>query len=376
MKNILHVINVYFSLSYFGDQFKYFGEKGYREHLICSPSEYLEGYAKKNGIKYLEVPVNRKISIIDDLKAIWRVFRYIKKNKIDVVSGHTPKGAMVGMIAAFLANVPIRLYFRHGLAYETSKGLTRFLIKNTDRITSLCATKIICASPSVLEVSLADRLAPPRKQVVLLKGTCGGIDTNKVFNPSNIDNKSLDTLRKQYKIDNDDFVVGFTGRLVKDKGIEELVNAFKQLEGKSKIKLLLVGLFEERDAISTETREYILNSENIIYTGFVNENIQLFYSLMDVYVLPSYREGFPTGVLEAQSMKTPVLTTRVTGCIDSIIDGQTGYYISHDPSDIASKIDHIRINSPINTSNCRKWVETYFRNQVIWDEIEKYYIDK
>ena len=142
------------------------------------------------------------------------------------------------------------------------------------------------------------------------------------------------------------------------------------------IKLLLVGLFEERDAISTETREYILNSENIIYTGFVNENIQLFYSLMDVYVLPSYREGFPTGVLEAQSMKIPVLTTRVTGCIDSIIDGQTGYYISHDPSDIASKIDHIRINSPINTTNCRKWVETYFRNQVIWDEIEKYYIDK
>lgn len=372
---ILHVINVYFSLSYFGNQFQYFAEKGYEEYLVCSPSEYLPAYANKYNLKYIEVPINRKISILDDIVAIWKVYRYIKRNNIDVVSGHTPKGAMVGMIASFLAGVPIRLYFRHGVAYETCKGLTRFLIKNIDRITSLCATKVICASPSVLNVSLRDRLAPRQKQSVLLKGTCSGIDTQIKFNPNNISENIISELRIKYNIKKDDYVVGFTGRLVKDKGIEELVRAFKQLEGTTKIKLLLVGVFEERDSISPVTKEYIMSSENIIYTGFINENIQYFYALMNLYVLPSYREGFPTGVLEALSMKIPVLTTTATGCIDSIVDGETGYYISHDPNHIAAQIEYVRRHNPIEVCRCREWVERYFKNEIVWEALESYYIE-
>ena len=112
--NILHVVNIYFSLSYFVDQFKYFHNKGYKEHVICSPSEYLLEYAERQHVKFKEVPINRKISVTDDLKAIRQVYKYINENHIDIGEGHTPKGALIGMIAAWLARVPNRLYFRHG----------------------------------------------------------------------------------------------------------------------------------------------------------------------------------------------------------------------------------------------------------------------
>lgn len=372
-KNILHVINIYFSLTYFGDQFKYFAEKGYKEHVICSPSEFLPEYAKKQKIKYKEVNINRKISIKDDIKAIIQVYKYIKANDIDIVEGHTPKGALVGIIAAWLARVPKRMYFRHGIVYETSKGLKRWILIMCDRITSLCATQIVCVSPSVLEISIKDKLAPTRQQFVLGKGTCSGVDTEYHFNPANVRQDEIEKLREKYGIHKNDFVIGFTGRLVKDKGIIELVRAFNMLKDRENLKLLLVGMFEVRDALPEDVKESILHAEDVIYTGFINGGMENYYSLMDVYILPSYREGFPTGVLEAQSMGLPVLTTTATGCKDSIVDGETGLFITHDPEDIAQKIDMIRKEKAIDGANGRKWIIENFDNKIIWSEIEKFY---
>lgn len=371
--NILHVINIYFSLTYFGEQFRHFVDKGYNEHVICSPSEFFPEYAKKQKIKYREVPINRKISIKDDLIAIKEVYKYIKANDIDVVEGHTPKGALVGMIAAWLARVPKRLYFRHGLVYETSKGLKRFILVTCDRVTSFCATQVVCVSPSVLEISIKDKLAPVKKQFILGKGTCGGVDTKYHFNPANVNQADVDQLRAKYGISKDDFVIGFTGRLVKDKGIIELVRAFNMLKDRKHLKLLLVGMFEERDALPEDVKESILHAKDVVYTGFINGGMEKFYSLMNVYTLPSYREGFPTGVLEAQSMGLPILTTTATGCRDSIVDGKTGLFITHDPEDIAQKIDMIRNDYAIDGNNGRKWVKENFDNEIIWNEIEKLY---
>lgn len=371
--NILHVINIYFSFSYFGDQFLHFHKKGYNEHVICSPSEFLPEYAQRQHIKYKEVPINRKISISDDLKAIREVYKYIKANNIDIVEGHTPKGALIGIIAAWLARVPKRLYFRHGLVYETSKGLKRFILITCDRVTAWCATQVVCVSPSVLEISIKDKLGRKSKQRILGKGTCGGVDTQNLFNPDNVDKQEIDALRNSLGIKKDDFVIGFTGRLVKDKGIIELIRAFNMLQDREHLKLLLVGLFEERDALPEDVQTSILNAKDIIYTGFINGRMEKYYSLMNVYVLPSYREGFPTGVLEAQSLALPILTTKATGCIDSILDGKTGLFITHEPEDIAKKIDMIRCENAIDGKNGREWVVKNFDNHLIWDEIEQLY---
>ena len=356
-KNILHVVNIYFVLPYFiGDQFKYFKEKGYNMNVVCSPSEYLSDYAQKQGFEYMESPINRNISIVQDFASIRNICKFVKKQKIDIVVGHTPKGGLLAMIAGWLMRVPIRIYVRHGLVYETSKGLKRFMLMSVDRLASFCSTKVVCVSPSVLRKSIEDHLAPIKKQMIWHKGTCNGIDTLNHFNPAEIVPARLTDLKARYGIEEEDFVIGYSGRLVKDKGIIELVRAFDKLQRADNCKLLLVGMFEKRDALPEDIQERILNDSRIIYTGFINDGMEYFYSMMDIYVLASYREGFPTGVLEAQAMEKPVITTRVTGCCDSIIDGRTGFFVNNTADDIAKKIDKIRLGKVIDGCEGRKWV--------------------
>ena len=372
--NILHVVNIYFVLPYFiGDQFKYFKMKGHKMYVACSPSEYLADYAKNKGFEYIETPVSRKMSLKQDFVSILNICKFIKKKKIYIVVGHTPKGGLLAMIAGWLCGVPKRIYFRHGIVYETSYGLKRLILITVDRIASSCATKVLCVSPSVLRKSIEDKLAPAKKQIILGKGTCNGVDTVNHFNPNILDVVKVNELRDRYDITDSDFVIGYTGRLVRDKGIIDLLNAFGKLKNANNCKLLLVGLFEERDALPEDVKNHILNDKRIIYTGFVNGGMEYYYSLMAIYVLASYREGFPTGVLEAQAMEKPVITTRVTGCCDSIVDGVTGLFVSHNPDDIVEKIDAIRLNHVINGRRGREWVVKNFDSNLVWGNIEKFY---
>lgn len=376
MTNILHVINISFVLRHFiGDQFFYFPPKGYKLFVACSPDEGLPKMAGYYHFEYLATPVARKISIISDLKSIFRLCRYIRQNHIDIVEGHSPKGALLGMIAAKLCGVPKRIYFRHGLVYETSHGLKRKLLIWIDKLTSACATKVVCVSNSLMQQSLRDHLCPAHKQVLLGNGTCGGIDTQKKYNPALINQEKLASYRAQYGLSENDFVIGYTGRLVRDKGIIELIEAFDRMPEEMHAKLLLVGMFEERDALPENIQDRILQDKRIIFTGLVNTDMEYHYALMNVYVLASYREGFPIGALEAQSMQVPVLTTRATGCIDAIIDGQTGLYITHEPTDIALQIKAIQ-KHPHMGAQARKWVVTHFDHLVIWKYIEELYQEK
>ena len=370
--NILHVVNIYFVLPYFiGDQFKYFKEKGYQMNVVCSPSDYLPNYAKKQGFQYIESPVNRSISIKEDILTIRNICKFIKRKNIDIIIGHTTKGGLLAMISGWICRVPKRIYFRHGLVYETSHGVKRFILMSVDRLASFCSTQVVCVSPSVLRRSIEDKLAPAKKQIILSKGTCNGVDTQHNFNPTNIDSTKLECLKDKWGIKKPDFVIGYSGRLVRDKGIIELVRAFDSLENAENCKLLLVGMFEERDALPKDIQDRILNDPRIIYTGFINGGMEYYYSMMDVYVLASYREGFPTGVLEAQAMAKPVITTRVTGCCDSNVDNLTGLFVDNDASDIAKKIDMIRLDHAIDGNEGRRWVVENFDSPLIWKEIEE-----
>ena len=375
-KNILHVVNIYFVLPYFiGGQFKYFRDKGYRLHVVCSESEYLEAYAKENSFDYRVLPVLRAINILQDFKTVVGICRYIREKKIGIVVGHTPKGGLLSMIAAWIMRVPNRIYFRHGLVYQTSHGLKRFILMTVDRIASLCATKIICVSPSVLKHSIEDRLAPASKQLILHKGTCCGIDTEGKFNPKNIDSQKLAHMKAKWGITDSDWVIGYSGRLVRDKGIIELVRAFRNLKKEhANYKLLLVGMFEVRDALPDDVQQDIKNDSQIVWTDFQNSDMEYFYSMMNVYVLASYREGFPTGVLEAQAMQVPVITTRATGCCDSIQEGVTGLFVEHDVDQLSDAIRRIHdTSSSVDGNKAREWVQTNFENHIVWTEIEKLY---
>ena len=340
--------------------------------MICSKSNDLEDLASQYRFKYTTPPIERKISLWNDIKSIRVICHYIRENKIDIVVGHSPKGALLSMIAAVLCGVKKRIYFRHGLVYETSRGIKRTILKMVDRITSACATTVVCVSPSLMQKSIEDHLCEPSKQVILGKGTCGGIDTQNKYNPDKIDEDRLGLYCHKYGIELQDFIVGFTGRLVRDKGIIELIQAFDLLPKEMNAKLLLVGMFEQRDALPTGIKERILNDERIIYTGQINEDMEYFYAMMNVYVLPSYREGFPIGILEAQAMRLPVLTTTETGCIDAIIDDKTGLYITHDPTNMAQKIRDIREYTQMGNVG-REWVTKNYDQRIIWKYIEELY---
>lgn len=379
MHNVLHVVNIYFVIPYFlGDQLLFFREKGYKEYIVCSPSDEIKQYAKSHLFDYKEVAIDRKITIWKDIRAILSICRYIHKENITIVTGHTPKGALIAMIASFIMRIPIRIYFRHGLVYETSTGFKRKLLIWMDKLTSRLGTKIVCVSPSICKRSLEDELNPPTKQLLLSKGTCNGIDVSK-FHRTTLNKEYLHVLKQKLGLDKYNFVIGFTGRLVRDKGIIELVQAFEILfKQYDKVALLLVGMLEERDALPLGIIEYIRMNPAIINTGYVeNSKIEYYYALMDVFVLPSYREGFPTSILEASSMQLPIVTTRVTGCIDAIIEDETGMFVENNSLDIAKGIEKYAINKELRKkhgSNGRKFVEENFDQHLIWDEIEKLYL--
>ncbi|MGL4518565.1 MAG: glycosyltransferase family 4 protein [Phocaeicola sp.] len=376
MRSILHVVNIYFVLPYFiGEQLNYFKERGYSTHIICSPSKELKPFCNKYDSHYKEVKIARAISIATDVIAILKTIRYIRKNKIKTVVGHTPKGGMVAMIAAFLAGAEKRIYFRHGLVYETSKGLKRKMLITIDRITACFATKVINVSPSVAKRAIEDKLNSPYKQLLLSKGTCNGIDTKK-FSKHNLHAEKLQEIREQLALTEEDYIVGFSGRLVRDKGIIELVHAFKQVSKENiTCKLLLIGMFEERDGLPLDVIEEIKNNPKIVTTDYVSySEIEYYYGLMDLYILPSYREGFPTSVLEASAMELTVITTRVTGCIDSIQENETGFFIENEANSIATTLTKA-IKSKEKCKEMGKkgrvFVLNNFSQEIIWKEILK-----
>lgn len=373
-KHILHVVNIYFVIPYFlGGQFEYFRELGYELDVVCSESPYLAFYARQHHFGYREIPILRSINPIQDFKSIRQICRYIKDRQVGIVVGHTPKGGLLSMVAAWLMRVPKRVYFRHGLVYQTSSGLKRFILMSVDRLASLLATKIVCVSPSVLEQSIKDKLSPAHKQIVLGKGTCSGVDTQGKFNPQNINPEKMSLLRQKWGIEDSDWVVGYTGRLVRDKGIMELVDAFDLVKANNpRLKLLLVGMFEERDALPQEVQNRIKNDLQIVWTDFQNEDMEYFYAMMNVYVLMSYREGFPTGTLEAQSMGVPVITTRVTGCCDSIVEGETGAFVSREPEELGKVIKAMSEGEiTFSAERTRSWVIDNFDNLRVWEDIKK-----
>lgn len=378
MKRILHVVNIYFVIPYFlGDQLIYFSKRGYKEYIICSPSEEIYKYSQSHNFSYKEIPILRSISFWRDLRATWEICEYIKKEKIDIVVGHTPKGGVLAMLASFVMHIPIRIYFRHGLVYETSSGIKRKLLILMDRLAAFLSTKVVCVSPSVCKKSLENKLNPASKQLLLHKGTCNGINVEK-FCRDNINERTIKLLRNQLGLSEESFVIGYVGRLVKDKGIIELVDAFNVLQKKSiNIKLLLVGMLEERDSLPKNIISRIQDNTSIICTGYVdNSSIENYYALMDLFILPSYREGFPTSILEASSMKLPVVTTKATGCIDAISHGKTGYFVNHDKYEIASVIQKYICDDELREKHGmagRVFVEEDFDQCIIWREIEKLY---
>lgn len=345
MKKVLEIINLPGSaINFIGGQFKYLREEGgYNMHLICSQGEDIESFCKENEVHYYPVELRRQISVWKDIVALWKICKYIKTNHIDIVIAHQSKARLLGMIACVLTRVKHRIIFSHGILYETMTRVKRWLIIQNEKLTSCLATKVVCVSHYVKNQRIKDGVDKPSKQVILGRGSCNGIDTINKFNPNLIDKDLIEAKRLYYGINSNDFVVGFCGRLVRDKGVIELIEAFEELKERhtdKHIKLLVVGEPEIRDSLPFQTIASLKESKDIIFTRHIPFcEIQMYYMLMDVLVLPTHREGFGMVAIEASAMRIPVVVSDYTGCAETIKENITGFYIDRTPKSIVKAVE-------------------------------------
>lgn len=377
---VLHVFTLAVTAeAFFDGQFKYLVQNGHQITLVCSgDSNDIKDFAKRNSIEYIPIEIPRTIQPLNDLQALLKIIRLVRKEKFEVVVGHTPKGALLSMLASYFTGSKNRIYLRHGLIFTTSTGLKRKILKLEEKFVSSLATKIINVSPSLSSLAVKEKLNKKNKQLVIGRGTCGGIDTGNIFNPDNLDPGMLRMFRVSQKINKDDYVVGFCGRLCKDKGIIELVEGFKLFKKenpKVKVKLLLVGGYDSRDVLPVQIREQINDDKDIIQVGHINSNIQYQYALMDVLVFPSHREGFGMCSIEAQAMGVPVLTSRSHGCIDTIIEGITGEYIDLSARGVAEGIQSMLDSQKrkLMGEQGRINVIKHYDHKVLWSKILDFY---
>ncbi len=294
---------------------------GFRVTLISSPGPFLATTAKSEGVDFHELPMERGISFFRDLKSFIKLTRLLQQLRPDVVEFSTPKAGLLGMIAARLIGVKCRVYLLRGLRLETVTGLKRVAMTVAERLTSYCAQVVLCSSRSLRQQALALRLAPEGKLQMLGNGSSHGVDTER-FAPG------PSCLRWSLGIPDRVPVIGFVGRLTRDKGIPELLQGFsKVLQQAPEARLLMVGWFDEsEDALDASMRSQILEHPRIVYTGFV-EDTAPYYRAMDFLILPSKREGFPNAVLEAAATGIPVITTFATGARNAVVAGVTGLLI-------------------------------------------------
>lgn len=375
-KKLFFVTTIAVSLNFFKGQYQLL-LSDFDITAIASDKKRLKEVGEENHIKIHHIPMEREISIFKDIYCLICFIFYFIRQRPYIVHGNTPKGSLLSMIAAWITRVPVRIYMCHGLRYQGCGGLKRKLLMFMERISCRCATEIICVSHGIKEVLIEDRITN-KEPIVIWNGSVRGIEVKK-FNPENFKEKL--GLRQQYKIDENDFVITFIGRIVKDKGINELVEAVNSLHTKySNIKLLLIGRFENTgNPISDITKEIIDNNKNIIVTG-PQSNIVPFLSITDLFVFPSYREGFGLSLMEAGAMNVPSIASNIPGCNEVIIDGLTGLLIKpRSTSAIIESIEKLYNDRELLDylkSNCRKSIiERYEQNQ-LWQHYREYYLRK
>ena len=374
MKKVLEIITLASSAEAFiGNQFSYFQSTGrYEMHLICSNGPTLHDFVKKQGIKYQPIEISRTLAPWKDIKAIFQIARYIRMNKIDIVIAHYfPKASLLTSCACLLTSRRCKIMIAHGVLHDTMHGLLRKLVIWEQKFDVAFAKKVVCVSPSVARRRREDGIEKTVKQVVLGGGSVNGVDAIEKFNPTLVSQNIIHQLKTKYQITDNDFIIGFSGRIVHDKGIEELCEAFEILKERfpqKSIKLFIIGEPEKRDAVPQKTLDILHKNANVIFTGRIPySDIQQYYLLMNVLVLPSYREGFPTVVLEAGAMGIPVIVSRSTGCIDSIKEGETGVFTDISAESISNNIEKF-FNKDFARSigkNARQYVLNNYDQRII-----------
>ena len=377
MKKLVRITTVPLSLEkLLEDQPQYFAQF-YNVTLISSDQERLERLGKAQGVATHAIPLTRTISPFHDLMCLYQMVRFFKREKPDIVHTHTPKAGIIGMLAAYMARVPVKMHTVAGLPLMEAKGFKRRLLMAVEKITYRCADWVYPNAQGLLSFIEENQMCSSSKIKILGKGSSNGIDT-AFFDPIQIPKAETNTLKANLEIAPQDLVFSFVGRLVGDKGVNELVEAFVLLsEQYPNIKLLLVGPEEKAlDPLNRETTKHISAHPSIISVGYQND-IRPYLAVSDCFVFPSYREGFPNVVLQAAAMEVPCIVSNINGCNEIIQDQKNGWWVP--PKSVTPLVQ--TMEDALTNSVKRKAFKKQLRPQIIahygrqhfWELLKKEY---
>lgn len=367
-KKIIRACTVSISIGFFNEIMKRMRNDGFEMVALTSPGKELDAL-KDEGYHCVEVPMERRISLVKDMKSLWNMIRVLRKEKPYIIHSMTPKAGLLCMTAGWLTGVPVRIHTFTGLVWPTSTGMSRKILMLTDKILCACATHIIPEGQGVLN-DLKNGGITKKPMKVLGYGNVRGVDMVK-FNP----NRFVDV-----KKDDSKFTFIFVGRIVGDKGINELVEAFTQLHDKYKnAKLVLVGDFEENlDPVKTVTIDRIKANPEIVVCGAkYGDDLLIEYMKSDCHILPSYREGFPNTPMEAGALGLPNIVTDINGAREIVVDGENGLIVP--PRSVQPLFEAMERMITDNVmrekmqKNARHMIESRFEKSFVQDCLINYY---
>ena len=371
-------VNSSFALGFLQGQPEYFQNSGFDVTVLCPEKRSGEWeVARPADVRVLEVPMEREISPVRDIRSLWRLFGILRTLRPAVTNVGTPKAGLLGGLAAWLTRVPCRFYTLHGLRFETAMGWRRELLIFAERLACRFAHRVVCVSHSVRRKALAHGLVDREKAVVFGAGSCNGVDVSR-YAPTPERMRHSGELRRQFEIPPNVPVAMFVGRLTRDKGICELLQAFLQIENRiPELRLLLVGSFEDGDPLPDRVRKSLETHDRVILAGPVNDPAP-YYALADVLILPSHREGLPTVILEGHAAGKPVIGAAATGIVDLIANEETGLLFPvGDATALAEAIVKLIEDKLLARKLAlagQEQVKRNFRQELIWSALRREYL--
>ena len=334
---------------------------------VAKDTGVLKEVSEREGIRVVDAPLERPISLVKDIKGLWFLCRLFRKEKPWCVHANTPKGSLLAMIAAWIARVPHRVYTVTGLRYQGAHGMLRTILKTMERLSCLFATNVIPEGQGVLHALQEDNITKKPLRVIW-NGNINGIDT-EYFKPT----ESF-TERK-----NDTFTFVFIGRIVRDKGIHELTECIRKLD----CNLILVGSFEDDDPVDEDDKKFLLTSEKVKFVGWQTD-VRPYLEQADALVFPSYREGFPNVPMQAGAMGLPCIVTNINGCNEIIKDGLNGKIIAAPLKEGTKMMEQSLLNTMqwfINHreetkrmgNNARPMIQERYEQRSVWTALKEYY---
>ena len=354
-----------------------FMQQYYDVTLICSDKERLEEIRITEGVKTYCVELKTRITLLKDMKALWKLYQYFREEKPDIVHAHTLKAGLIGMLAACLAKVPHRLYTVAEMPLIETCGMKRRILNYAEKFTFQCACRVYPNSTGLYEFIEKNRFGQKQKLKVIGNGSSNGIDTS-YFSPAFYSHEEKEKIKNEIKIPTNAFVFCFIGHLVKNKGINKLVHAFTEINRTYLYaRLLLVSLCEGKlNSLLSETKKEIQNNPNIISVGFQSD-VRPYLAISDVFVFPSYCKSFPNIVMQAGAMELPCIVTDINGCNEIIEDSVNGLTIPlKNKEQLKEKMLLLLKNSDLRNrlkQNARRMITSRYEQKMFWEALLEEY---